>query len=63
MIALLQVAFLLGVLVRYILTTLLNMYLTKFPFLGEISIDERWVFYFYLQSILIWELGFCLLFS
>ena len=60
MIALIQVAPPLGVLVGYLVTTLLNMYLKWFPYFGDIDENERWLYSFYLQSFLIWGLSICL---
>lgn len=62
MLASIQVVGPLGVLVGYVVTTLLNMYLSWLPYFGNIDNDERWLFSFYIQSILIWGLSFCLLF-
>ena len=62
MIALIQVAPPLGVLVGYIVTTILNMALTWLPYFGEIEKDERWLYAFYIQSILIWGLSLGLFF-
>ena len=61
MIALIQVAPPLGVLVGYVVTTLLNMFLTYLPYFGDIDENERWLYSFYLQSFLIWGLALCLL--
>lgn len=62
MIALLQVASPLGVLVGYIVTTLLNMHLTWLPFVGDIADNEKWLYSFYIQSFIVWGLSLCLLF-
>ena len=62
MIALIQIAPPLGVLIGYIVTTLLNIYLSYFPFIGDIKKEERWLFSFYIQSFFIWLISFCLLF-
>ena len=62
MIALIQVAPPLGVLVGYIVTTLLNMYLNWLPYFGDIGKDERWLFSFYIQSFIIWGVSISLLF-
>ena len=61
MLALIQVAPPLGVLLGYIITTILNMYLTYLPYFGDIEENERWLYSFYIQSILIWGLSICLL--
>ena len=61
MLALIQVAPPLGVLLGYIVTTILNMYLTYLPYFGDIEENERWLYSFYIQSILIWGLSICLL--
>ena len=62
MIALIQVAPPLGVLVGYIVTTILNMSLTWLPYFGDIDKDERWLYAFYIQSILIWAFAVGLFF-
>ncbi len=62
MIALIQIAPPLGVLIGYIVTTLLNIYLSYFPFIGDIKKEERWLFSFYIQSFFIWLISFFLLF-
>lgn len=62
MMALIQVAPPLGVLVGYIVTTILNMYLSYLPYYGDINDNERWVFSFYIQSFIIWGISICLLF-
>ena len=62
MIALIQVVAPLGVLTGYIVTATLNMNLHYLPYFGEIKKDERWLYSFYIQSILIWGLSLCLLF-
>ena len=62
MLALIQVVAPLGVLIGYIVTATLNMNLHSLPFFGEIKKDERWLYSFYIQSILIWGLSLCLLF-
>ena len=54
MMALIQVAPPLGVLVGYIVTTVLNMYLTYLPYYGDIEKNKRWLFSFYIQSFIIW---------
>ena len=61
MLALIQVAPPLGVLVGYIVTTILNMYLSYLPYFGDIEENERWLYSFYIQSFLIWGLAICLL--
>ena len=62
MIALIQVAPPLGVLVGYIVTTVLNMHLKYLPIFGHIEKNARWIYSFYIQAILIWILSFCLIF-
>ena len=62
MLALIQVVAPLGVLIGYIVTATLNMNLHFLPYFGEIKKDERWLYSFYIQSILIWGLSLCLLF-
>ena len=62
MMALIQVAPPLGVLIGYIITTLLNMYLTYLPYFGDIEKDKRWLFSFYIQSFIIWGISISLLF-
>lgn len=62
MLALIQVVAPLGVLIGYIVTATLNMNLNSLPYLGEIKRDERWLYSFYIQSILIWGLSLCLIF-
>lgn len=62
MLALIQVVAPLGVLIGYIVTATLNMNLNSLPYFGEIKKDERWLYSFYIQSILIWGLSLCLLF-
>ena len=62
MIALIQVAPPLGVLVGYIVTTLLNMYLSWLPYFGDIEKDERWLYSFYIQSFIILIVSLSLLF-
>ena len=62
MLALIQVVGPLGVLVGYIVTTLLNMYLDWLPYVGDIEKDERWLYSFYIQSILIWGISICFIF-
>ena len=62
MMALIQVAPPLGVLIGYVVTALLNMYLTYLPYFGDIDENERWIYSFYLQSFSIWGLGICLIF-
>ena len=62
MLALIQVVGPLGVLVGYIVTTLLNMYLNWLPYFGEIEKNERWLYSFYIQSILIWGISICFVF-
>ena len=57
MMALIQVAPPLGVLVGYVVTTILNMSLKWLPYFGDIEKDERWLYAFYIQSILIWGLS------
>ena len=62
MLALIQVAPPLGVLIGYVVTALLNMYLTHLPYFGDIDENERWIYSFYLQSFSIWGLAICLFF-
>ena len=62
MMALIQVAPPLGVLVGYMVTTLLNMYLDRLPYFGDIEKDERWLYSFYIQSFVIWGLSLILFF-
>jgi MFS family permease len=62
MLALIQVVAPLGVLIGYIVTATLNMNLHSLPHFGEIKKDERWLYSFYIQSILIWGLSLYLLF-
>ena len=62
MLALIQVVGPLGVLVGYIVTTLLNMYLNWLPYIGDIEKDERWLYSFYIQSILIWGISISFIF-
>jgi MFS family permease len=62
MLALIQVVAPLGVLIGYIVTATLNMNLNSLPYFGDIKKDERWLYSFYIQSILIWGLSLCLLF-
>ena len=62
MIALVQVAPPIGVLVGYIVTSLLNKHLTHLPIIGDIPINERWLYSFYIQSFIILLISFCLLF-
>ena len=61
MMALIQVAKALGVLVGYVITTLENMLLKYLPIYGDIEEEERWIFSFYIQSFSILGLSFCLL--
>ena len=60
MMALIQLAPPLGVLVGYIVTTILNMYLSYLPYFGDIDENERWLYSFYIQSFLIWGLALSL---
>ena len=60
MMTLIQVAPPLGVLVGYMVTTLLNMYLDRLPYFGDIEKDERWLYSFYIQSFVIWGLSLIL---
>ena len=60
MMALIQVAPPLGVLVGYMVTTLLNMYLDRLPYFGDIEKDERWLYSFYIQSFVIWGISLIL---
>ena len=62
MIALIQVAPPIGVLVGYIITSLFNMYLSWFPIFGDIPKEQRWLFSFYVQSIIIVVVSLFLLF-
>ena len=62
MMALIQVAPPLGVLVGYIITTLLNMFLTWLPIVEDIGINERWLYSFYIQSFVILIISLILLF-
>ena len=62
MLALIQVVGPLGVLVGYIVTSLLNMYLNWLPYFGNIEKDERWLYSFYIQSMLIWGISICFIF-
>ena len=62
MLALIQVAPPLGVLIGYVVTALLNMYLTYLPSFGNIDENERWIYSFYLQSFFIWGFAICLFF-
>lgn len=62
MLALIQVVGPLGVLVGYIVTTLLNMYLSWLPYFGDIEKNERWLYSFYIQSILIWCISISFIF-
>ena len=62
MMALIQVAPPLGVLVGYFVTTLLTAYLSNWPIIGAIDINQRWLYSFYIQSFIIWGISICLLF-
>ena len=62
MMALIQVAPPLGVLVGYSVTTLLNTYLSYLPYIGVIDKNERWLYSFYIQSFIIWGITICLFF-
>ena len=62
MMALIQVAPPLGVLVGYSVTTLLNTYLSYLPYIGKIDENERWLYSFYIQSFIIWGITICLFF-
>ena len=62
MIAFIQTAPCLGIVLGYIMTSLLNIYLTYLPFYGDVEENERWLFSFYIQAILVWILSFSFLF-
>ena len=62
MMALIQIAPPLGVLVGYFVTTLLNEYLSDMPYIGSIGEYEKWLYSFYIQSFIIWGISICLFF-
>ena len=62
MIAIIQTAPCLGIVLGYIITSLLSIYLTYLPFFGDIKENERWLFAFYIQAILVWVFSISLIF-
>ena len=61
MMAIIQAICPMGVLVGYLVTTLLNINLMYFPLFGDIEKKKRWTFSFYIQSFLIFLLSLYLL--
>ena len=62
MIAFIQTAPCLGIVLGYIMTSLLNIYLTYLPYYGDVEENERWLFSFYIQAVLVWILSLTFLF-